>query len=416
MSFELPQKCDPQEELKALIILPHEFFSIGGIQASCRRILLELSDKGWGGWVVYNASQKSDVNKFHSFCLIPIEQPMSAERMTMFDYFFKSFIRHLRLDIKRHSIVREIVKNNSLGTIWIYGPFGWMLGANPISIIRFRLASRTADARLVITFGGLDSTFHRRWLGRRLLSSEEQFQAMMADVVTVPDHHLIESFPKWMRNDVMWIPNYVDTNLFSPSDDPVIENSVLFVGRLTLEKGIDIFVRAIDILNTRGLRNFRPIIVGSGVEEDKVKEFLSQKGVKVDFKGGVAQELLPEIYRQASIFVNPMRIQGIGNTTLEAMACGKCIIRSKIGEDNRPIEDGENGLLFRDGDAEDLARVIEFALKNGDIRKRIGENARRLALERFSSAIEPKAIIEILTNGLRKEKRKDKQKPRWVNV
>jgi glycosyltransferase involved in cell wall biosynthesis len=70
-------------------------------------------------------------------------------------------------------------------------------------------------------------------------------------------------------------------------------------------------------------------IVGVGKLEDQIRKYISEKKINVTLRKASHEEM-PTIYNESSIIVNPLIMKGswIGNITLEAMACGKCLIKS----------------------------------------------------------------------------------------
>ena len=85
------------------------------------------------------------------------------------------------------------------------------------------------------------------------------------------------------------------------------------------------------------------------------------------------------------------------NALLEAMACGCCVVGSRVGGTPELIGEDERGLLFRSGDAEDLAGKLELLIRNATLRRELGERAAQfaagtlsiqLAVDRMSSIYE----------------------------
>jgi glycosyltransferase involved in cell wall biosynthesis len=81
----------------------------------------------------------------------------------------------------------------------------------------------------------------------------------------------------------------------------------------------------------------------------------------------------------ADIYISPSHVDGSSVSLMEALASGLPCLVSDIPGNREWIEDGVNGWLFRDGDAQDLAEKITFAINNRKMFKKIGESARRTA-------------------------------------
>jgi len=104
----------------------------------------------------------------------------------------------------------------------------------------------------------------------------------------------------------------------------------------------------------------------------------------VDFRGGVDYEDMPKEYHWAFIAVNPVKVAGIGITTLEAMSCGRIVLKSTVNGDD-VIVDGVNGFLFKLGDPDSLAEKLRECLEMSEYKaEAIGKRARETVVKRFN--------------------------------
>lgn len=128
------------------------------------------------------------------------------------------------------------------------------------------------------------------------------------------------------------------------------------------------------------------LIVGDGGQEDFLKEIVTRKGLdrQVIFAG--RQEIIPEILSIVDIYLLPSLAEGLPMSLLEAMACGKAVIASRVGENENVITHQENGLLFVSGDLSELVNVVGQLVDNPQLRKKYGEKARQAVVSCFSSA------------------------------
>lgn len=117
------------------------------------------------------------------------------------------------------------------------------------------------------------------------------------------------------------IPNGVDTGLFKPISmrhfDAAVKK-ILFVGRLDARKGIDILLRAV-----KNLANGPGVVVqiaGAGREEKRLRAQAAKLSLAVEFLGKLPYEFLPEVYRNADLFVLPSLYEGLPLAALEAMS------------------------------------------------------------------------------------------------
>lgn len=175
------------------------------------------------------------------------------------------------------------------------------------------------------------------------------------------------------------------------------EKVIAVIGRLVPQKGVGFFLKACEGLfnaNGRGLlEKVKVLIVGEGplLESFKVSTFQSSTlKDKVIFTG--LRKDIPEILSITDILVLPSTREGLPMILLEAMAAGVVVIASRVGGTPEVIEDGINGFLVEEGNAESLKRKIEEIL-NADSRKsnadgrrldEIKNNARKTVEEKFS--------------------------------
>lgn len=151
------------------------------------------------------------------------------------------------------------------------------------------------------------------------------------------------------RRDMNW-----RRSLGYKDDEPII----LFFGRLVREKGLDTFVRSIEILRDRGFP-IRPLVIGEGPAEEA---FEAQLGSCV-FTGHLEGPLLGRAIASADILLNPSVTEAFGNVNLEAMACGLAVVSADVATSRALISNGENGLLFP-GTPSQLADGVETLLLN----------------------------------------------------
>ena len=186
------------------------------------------------------------------------------------------------------------------------------------------------------------------------------------------------------------IPFGIDTNRFTPSSEKKDKKTknILFVGGLDKAhyfKGIDILLKAVSEL---GIRNYELGIVGDGDLKLQYEKQAKKLDItdKVKFLGKVSDEELPRTYRQADLFVLPSinKNEAFGLVLLEAMASGVPVIASNLPGVRTVFENGKQGLLCNPGDVNDLKNKIEEILSDEKKRVEMGQEARKLALEKYS--------------------------------
>lgn len=177
-------------------------------------------------------------------------------------------------------------------------------------------------------------------------------------------------------------PNFVD----DPGLANVGRSGVLFVGRLSHEKGISILADAWKMVADGGLS-----VVGQG--EDAC-HFSSSLGVnllgRLD-KSGVERMM----HSSVALVVPSIWYENFPRVIVEAYACGLPVIASRIGALVEIVEDGETGLLFSAGDADDLAEKLKWALSHPDEMKVMGIKCREKYLRHYSESVNLNSLLEI---------------------
>ena len=173
--------------------------------------------------------------------------------------------------------------------------------------------------------------------------------------------------------------NAADANRKSKIRNP--KSITLFCNR-TWESiyGVDVLAKAF-VKVAAGIPNVNLVLLGGGSQGARIRQILMNGGVldRVHFGGQVTYNDLPRWYQMADIYISPSHVDGSSVSLMEALASGLPCLVSDIPGNKEWISEGENGWLFHDGDADDLAEKISQAIKERRSFKKIGESARRTA-------------------------------------
>jgi glycosyltransferase involved in cell wall biosynthesis len=174
------------------------------------------------------------------------------------------------------------------------------------------------------------------------------------------------------KSDPVYIlPLCLDSNIFYPSKktkkNEWSENKIklLYVGRIELEKSIDIIIQMMD--STMSL-----CIVGEGNDISRLKNMAKTRNVNVGFIGQVQNTELREWYSSTDIFIMPSKTETLGFVTLEAMACGSIVCGINKGGTLDIIKHKRNGFLFHNSDS--LKKYIYKIHNNEKLRQKIRKN------------------------------------------
>jgi D-inositol-3-phosphate glycosyltransferase len=208
------------------------------------------------------------------------------------------------------------------------------------------------------------------------------------------------------------IPCGVDLELFRPGDRSQArarlgldaERVLLFVGRPTPVKGLEILLRALANLKADGFRDagLRLVIVGGDRDERRddgrarLRALAGELGVGawLDFRGPQPQPALPDYYRAADLCLVPSHHESFGMAALEAMACGAPVVASRVGGLATTIQDGVTGLLVPPRDEVALAAAIAALLADETRRSILGRQAARWA-QSFAWASVTRMLLDV---------------------
>jgi glycosyltransferase involved in cell wall biosynthesis len=180
------------------------------------------------------------------------------------------------------------------------------------------------------------------------------------------------------KNKISVLPNHVDIELFKALPAPVLNDRILFVGRLNREKNLFSLIEACQ-RSGLGLD-----LVGQGNLKDELAEKAREMGADVRFLGVFPNNELPAIIAQYPIFILPSFYEGNPKVLLEAMSCGKAVIGANVDGISNIVKDGENGMLCGTS-VDEIIGAISKVRNNAGLQKRLGEQARRYILEHHSA-------------------------------
>ena len=267
------------------------------------------------------------------------------------------------------------------------------------------LARPLTGAKLVLTTHSLEP--HRPWKEEQLGSAYRATswiertvygnadgviavsQAMKADV---------ESLYGVDPARVRVIHNGIDTDEYARRPAPEVlarvgidpsVPMVLFVGRITRQKGIMHLVRALPLFDA----GMQVVLCAGAPDTPEIAAEMATEVERARASSRVAIHWLPEmltkadaiaLYSEASLFVCPSVYEPFGIINLEAMACETPVVASAVGGIPEIIVDGETGMLIPPGDPEAIARAVNALMADPARRARMAVAGRARAEEKFS--------------------------------
>jgi glycosyltransferase involved in cell wall biosynthesis len=199
-----------------------------------------------------------------------------------------------------------------------------------------------------------------------------------SDCVLAPNDAMAE----WLRADggcdrVRIWSRGVDRDLFSPErrdlewrrargyrDGDMV---VMFFGRLVVEKGLETFAAAVEMLRAQG-HSLRPLVVGDG----PARAWLDERLPDALFTGHLEGDELGRAVASADILINPSATEAFGNVNLEAMAAGLAVVSADVGSAQSLIEPFRTGVLVPPSDPSAYARAVDALIRSPERRRGLG--------------------------------------------
>ncbi len=185
-----------------------------------------------------------------------------------------------------------------------------------------------------------------------------------AEAVTTPTRKAAQFLEKYTGlTGVHAISCGIEAQNYTPDFTPRTDNRILFVGRVTGEKHIDVLLKAVKLLPPE--LDVKLDIVGGGDQKRNLEQLAADLGIadNVTFTGYVSEEDLRRAYTRSTVFAMPSIAELQSIATMEAMASGLPVVAANAMALPHLVHDGENGFLFRPGDERDLADKLQRVLE-----------------------------------------------------
>lgn len=174
----------------------------------------------------------------------------------------------------------------------------------------------------------------------------------------------------------------VDLSHFSPSQTGKSDDGfTLFCNRSWEPRyGVDVLAKAF-VTVCRQRDDVSLMLLGGGSQGARLRQMLERGDAagRVAYPGHIPNRDLPRFYHMADLYISPSHVDGSSVSLMEALACGLPCLVSDIPANQEWVREGENGWLFRDDDANDLAAKILHAIQQRENLPNIGNAARATA-------------------------------------
>lgn len=209
------------------------------------------------------------------------------------------------------------------------------------------------------------------------------------------DERLVRRFDRFVvlteEDRQMWgempgirvIPNAADFIADKYSDCSV--KRAIAVGRLDYQKSFDRLILVWEKVHQQ-MPDWRLDIFGQGEWKEMLQNMIDERGLNGTVKLNGPSKNIGQEYSDSSILVMSSHYEGFPMVMVEAMACGLPAVSFDFKCGPRDIiKEGENGLVVKDGDIDGLAKAMMTLMRDDELRRKMGENAKRV-VETFSEA------------------------------
>jgi glycosyltransferase involved in cell wall biosynthesis len=263
--------------------------------------------------------------------------------------------------------------------VHVQGAFHPWFGFAAPFLVRYPLVSTFHDVRAHPGEEGLCVNFHA-WCARiassQIIVHGEKLKEQMIREYNLPDtkvnavhigEHEVAPFKKYERQDV--------------TED---ENMILFFGRIHKYKGLEYLIKA-EPLITKEIPNARIVIAGAGANFRQYEEMMGERrrnfvvrNYRIPYREGA------ELFQRCSVVVLPYVEASQSGVVPTAYGFRKPVVVTEVGSIPEIVDDGKTGVIVPPRDSQALAQAIIKLLKDGKLRREMGENAYRKLKEDFS--------------------------------
>ncbi|MCD6562296.1 MAG: glycosyltransferase family 4 protein [Thermoproteales archaeon] len=305
-----------------------------------------------------------------------------------------SHVSHLKKWLLRKNIQVDVLSSNDVRIIRIKGMknLSFMISAifktygKEYDIIHAHnvpaaLPMKFAKGKKILTLHGVYSKYIRITHGNLYSYIAKKMESKLlryADKLTAVSEKVIKYYKK-MGFDAIYIPNAIDLEDIPETSKKIYDKQVVYAGRLSKEKGLDILIEAF-----KQIDNVHLIVIGKGpLRETLMKQAKGHDNIH--FLGFLKdhREVL-EYIKGSDIYVQPSRIEGLSTSILEAMACQVPVIATKVEGNVEVIKDGITGLLVEPENIKSLKDSIIKLIEDKKKANYLATNAYREILKRYN--------------------------------
>src|SRR5690348_3954573 len=253
------------------------------------------------------------------------------------------------------------------------------------------------------------SYYHLEWLEPEVRAILRRFYHRCEVVMAPAESTAAILRAQRMNRDIAIWSRGIDRDQFNPerrdmewrraqgiADDELV---IAFLGRIVMEKGLDVFSEAILGLIDRGVKH-HVLVIGEG----PARPWFEQQLPDAIFTGQLTGDDLARALASSDVLLNPSITEAFGNVTLEAMACALPVVAAQATGATNLVRNGITGTLCDAGETEEFAEALEAYARDPDLRRRHGEAGLAIAKTMDWDSINA-TVIRVYLHAIHKRER-----------
>lgn len=164
---------------------------------------------------------------------------------------------------------------------------------------------------------------------------------------------------------------------------PSQEVRVITVGRFVAPKDYETAISAVAMAAGK-VNNLRFDIVGYGELEESIRKWLKEYGIEDITRVSINPPNIPELLSQADIYLSTSIFEGTSNSIMEALNADLPVVATRVGDNDRLVEDGVNGILCEVAARKEIAEAIVKLAQDETLRRDMGRESKKILIRDFS--------------------------------
>lgn len=273
---------------------------------------------------------------------------------------FIRIIKYVSIQLK---ISYQLKKNSKNTRLWFF-----FIGGNLLIIPIIVAKLLRKKVILVLSGSSYESFKSSNSFLTTSINILENINRVLSDHIILYSKNLINEWnlKKYKNKISITSRHFLNFDIFRIKKDiDERKNLVGYIGRLSEEKGISVFIKAIP-LAIKNIKDIEFFIAGDGKFNNEIKNFIFTNNLdkRVKFIGWIPHEDIPEFLNELKLLVIPSYTEGLPNILLEAMACGTPVLATPVGAIPDIIRDGETGFIISDNTPDIIVENITNILNN----------------------------------------------------